>query len=176
MENFLTTDNFQYCPRCAAAALKPSSPKSVLCSECGFEYFFNPAGAVAGLIVNENGELLVTVRAHDPHKGKWDLPGGFIDPNESAEHALARETKEELNLTVTEMTYLASAPNSYLYKQVLYPTVDMAYLCRVEDFSTLTLDKTEIEAVHFLAAGQIDLDQVAFPSIRRFIEIVSSKS
>ena len=138
MENFFMPDNFRYCPKCSAAALRPSSPKSIRCSECGFEYFFNAAGAVAALIVNQNGELLVTVRAHDPHKGKLDLPGGFIDPGESAEHALAREIKEELNLDIEDMQYVASAPTPTTINRSPTPPIDMAFTGRIDDFSTCT--------------------------------------
>lgn len=167
------SDNFRYCPKCGAAALRPNSPKSILCSACGFEYFFNPAGAVAGLIVNENNELLVTVRAHDPHKGRWDLPGGFIDPGESAEHALAREIKEELNLDIENMQYVASAPNTYDYKQVTYPTIDMAFVCHVRDFSDMHA-KDDIAEALFLPPAQIDPEKFPFPSIRHFIEFFIS--
>ncbi|MDH4202586.1 MAG: NUDIX domain-containing protein [Phycisphaerae bacterium] len=160
---------FIYCPKCSARALKPSSPKSIVCSECGFEYFFNPAAAVAGLIANDAGQLLVTVRAADPGKGSWDLPGGFIDPGETAEHALAREIFEELNLDVASMDYFGSAPNEYTYKGVTYSTLDMAFICHVADFSMMkALD--DIEQAIFLPPESIDLDHFAFPSIRTFVE------
>ena len=168
-------DLFRYCPTCGAAALKPSSEKSVLCSACGFEYFFNAAGAVAGLIVNADHELLVTIRAHEPGKGLWDLPGGFVDPGESAEEALRREVKEELNLDVESLDYLASSPNTYCYKQVTYPTVDMAYLCRISHPETMKLS-SEIEAAMFVSAEQIKDAPFAFESIRSFAELFAARN
>lgn len=163
-----TFDSFQYCPKCSVRALRPDSAKSIVCDACGFEFFVNPAAAVAGLIVNDAGELLVTVRAADPGKGGWDLPGGFIDPGETAEHALAREIQEELNLEVGSMDYFASAPNEYTYKGVTYPTLDMAFICRVADFSPMkALD--DIAEAMFLPPKSINLDRLAFPSIRTFV-------
>ena len=160
---------FHYCPKCSAAALGPSSAKSVLCSECGFEYFVNPAAAVAGLVVNASGELLVTVRAADPGKGMWDLPGGFTDPDETAEHALTREIKEELNLDVDSMDYFGSAPNEYVYKGVTYPTLDLAFVCHVADFSAMkALD--DIEQAMFVSPEVIELERFVFPSICAFVE------
>ena len=162
-------NTFIYCPKCSARALQPSSTKSIVCDACGFEFFFNPAAAVAGLIVNDAGYLLVTVRASDPGKGRWDLPGGFIDPGETAEHALAREIAEELNLEVASMDYFASAPNEYTYKGVTYPTLDMAFICHVTDFSPMkALD--DIEQAMVLPPEAINLDRLAFPSIRVFVE------
>jgi ADP-ribose pyrophosphatase YjhB (NUDIX family) len=78
------------------------------CEACGFELYLNVAAAVAGLIRDERGRLLITVRGKEPGKGKWDLPGGFADPNESAEQALAREIREEVGLEVTAMRYFGS--------------------------------------------------------------------
>lgn len=161
---------FRYCPKCGACALKRSSEKSISCSACGFEYFFNPAGAVAALIVNDHNELLVTIRAHDPGKGLWDLPGGFVDPGESAETALRREIKEELNLEVESLDYLASAPNTYCYKQVTYSTVDIAYVCRVSDFANLNAGD-DVETTMFVTASQINARRFAFESIRGFAEL-----
>ncbi len=161
---------FRYCPTCGAAALKPSSEKSVLCSACGFEYFFNAAGAVAALIVNDDNELLVTIRAHAPGKGLWDLPGGFVDPGESAEEALRREVKEELNLEVESLEYLASAPNTYCYKQFTYPTVDIAYICRVRDLPNLKAG-CDVESAMFVNAEQIKNAPFAFDSICSFAEL-----
>ena len=160
---------FRYCPKCSSAALSLSSPKSLLCSECGFEFFFNPAAAVAALVCNDAGDLLVTVRASDPGKGRWDLPGGFIDADETAEHALIREIKEELNLDVDELEYMSSAPNEYVYKGATYLTLDMAFICHASDLSKLkALD--DIAEVLFIQPDEIDLTCFAFDSVRSFVK------
>jgi NAD+ diphosphatase len=168
-KKMLISEPFRYCPACAAAALRAGSAKSVVCAACGFEYFFNPAGAVAGLIVNDRGELLVTRRAADPGRGLSDLPGGFVDPGESAEEALVREIKEELNLEVTSLRYMASAPNTYRYKTVTYATVDLAFLCRVADLSVLAAGD-DVRSAHFVAGDALDPAQFAFDSIRAFVD------
>jgi len=43
-------------------------------------------------------ELLLIRRKHDPYAGKWALPGGFVDMDETVEEAAARELYEETNL------------------------------------------------------------------------------
>ena len=90
--------------------------KLLRCSACGFELYLNVAAAVAGVIVDEQERMVVLVRGKEPGKGQWDLPGGFVDPEDTAEEAMRREVREEIGLEVTGLTYLGSWPNVYEYR------------------------------------------------------------
>lgn len=158
---------FRCCPGCGSDRVGADSAKSMVCAACGFVYFFNPAAAVAALITNAENELLVTVRAHDPGKGLWDLPGGFVDPGETAEAALRREVREELDLEIDTMRYFSSLPNVYEYKQIRYTTLDLAFVCEVRDFSRLK-PMDDVEAVLFMGAEKGKTGTFAFGSIRTF--------
>jgi 8-oxo-dGTP diphosphatase len=46
---------------------------------------------------------LLIERGRDPYKGKWALPGGFIDMDEPLEVACQRELEEETGIRVGEM-------------------------------------------------------------------------
>jgi ADP-ribose pyrophosphatase YjhB (NUDIX family) len=55
----------------------------------------------AGAVVRDGeGRLLLVRRANEPSRGLWSLPGGRIEPGESAPAAAAREVLEETGLTV----------------------------------------------------------------------------
>lgn len=54
----------------------------------------------------ENYEVLLIKRKHDPFKGMWAFPGGFMDMDETAEHAVLRELREETGLTGVELRQL----------------------------------------------------------------------
>lgn len=166
--------NFRHCPGCGSDAIKPDSDKSIACGACGFVYFFNAAAAVAAIITNADGELLVAVRADDPGEGRWDLPGGFVDPGEAAEQALRREIKEELNLDIASMDYFASAPNEYVYKAVTYITTDLAFVCRVDDFSAMQA-QDDIAGILFVPPDRLDLQRFYFSSARRIVSAFIDK-
>ncbi|MFM7057031.1 MAG: NUDIX domain-containing protein, partial [Planctomycetota bacterium] len=84
---------WQYCPKCGQAAAKQGK-NPFRCQVCGYTHFFGPVSAVGAITTDAAGQVLLLVRAKDPGKGKYGLPGGFIDAGETAEEALHREVKE----------------------------------------------------------------------------------
>ena len=161
------SSNFTWCPRCGQAALAADTPKSFRCGACGFGFFLNTAAAVAALIT-EGDRLLVTERRHDPAKGTWDLPGGFIDPGESVEAGLRREIREELNLEIVSADYCFSAPNHYEFEGVQYATVDLAFRCKVADIHRLRAGD-DVAACRLVPFADIAVEKFGLGSIRRIV-------
>ncbi len=56
---------------------------------------------VGAVIWDSAGRLLLILRGHEPGMGLWSIPGGRIEPGESAEQAVVREVMEETGLAVT---------------------------------------------------------------------------
>lgn len=52
----------------------------------------------AGLVVNSKGEWLVVKKRYGGLHGKWSLPAGFVQGNETIDHAALREVKEETGI------------------------------------------------------------------------------
>lgn len=122
-------EKFHYCPVCGSSLFKVNNEKSKSCHDCGFTYYANPSSATAAFILR-GGCLLVALRGKEPARGTWDLPGGFVDMDETAEEGMAREVLEETGLRVERADYLFSIPNLYEYSGMTIHTLDMFY--RVE--------------------------------------------
>jgi ADP-ribose pyrophosphatase YjhB (NUDIX family) len=90
-----------YCPRCATPLeTRPVSGKERrACPACGFIHFTDPKVGV-GVLVVENGKILLVRRVMDPERGKWSLPSGYLDQGEDPKETAVREALEETNLQV----------------------------------------------------------------------------
>lgn len=165
------TSFFKFCPSCASTDFTFPENRRFLCNACGFTYYHNIAAAVAIVFTFED-KILFAVRNIDPDKGKLDLPGGFIDPNETAEEAACREIKEELGISISnqDLKYITTSPNNYLYKNVPYRTMDIFYECALTSDAIKIKAEDEIQELIWVQRNQIDLTKIGFISIRNVIE------
>lgn len=154
---------FVFCPRCGKTDIEVYKTKAMRCTECGYIYFHNALAAVGGIIEMDGG-ILLTVRAQDPGKGMFDLPGGFVDYDESLEAALLREIDEEIGIEVGIREYLGSFPNRYVFKRVEYFTCDAFFICTGTTMSSDIICGPEIERCEVMPVNRIPFDRFAFPS------------
>jgi ADP-ribose pyrophosphatase YjhB (NUDIX family) len=170
--------NFAYCPECGKQTVSYPRSRHWVCASCGFDLYNNVAAAVGVIITDEKNQVLFIKRAKDPRKGFLALPGGFVDPGESAEKAAARECKEETGLSVTSLTYLTSFPNTYEYKTVQYVTCDIFFTAQVIDTahirSALCAEDGEAADFSFCAVNsreKIESIPLAFMSAKKALTI-----
>jgi ADP-ribose pyrophosphatase YjhB (NUDIX family) len=92
---------YRFCPVCGGRMteqqLKPHEPSRLVCSTCEFVFYLDPK-VVACTVVEMDGRLLLLKRSIDPQKGKWVMPGGYVDRGEPVPTAAIRETEEECGL------------------------------------------------------------------------------
>lgn len=160
---------FKYCPKCGSDHFVENNFKSKRCEKCGFIYYFNPSSSNIALIMNEKKELLVATRAHDPAKGTLDLPGGFVDMNETGEEAVIREVKEETNLNVTDTKYLFSIPNTYIYSGFEVHTLDLVYLCNVNNIEEMKAED-DVSNLQFIKISDLKPDLFGLISVKEVIK------
>jgi mutator protein MutT len=124
---------------------------------------------VAVLLFNEKGELLFTRRAIEPHLGKLDLPGGFIDPMETAEQAAVREIQEELGIEIHSLQYFCSYPNEYVFSGFSVYTLDLAFLAKTDSLHQMTA-MDDISSFEFYNPHDIDLEELPSISMKNIIK------
>jgi NAD+ diphosphatase len=134
-------NDFNLCPVCGSRKIANVNNRKWLCEDCGFDLYNNVAAAVGVVIADRNGNVLFEKRAKDPGKGFLALPGGFVDPDESAEEAAVRECREETGAEPSSISYLCSFPNTYEYKNIVYKTCDLFFT------AALPPDVTDIDAL-----------------------------
>lgn len=117
---------YKFCPRCGRDLI-PQEGNSLKCSGCNIYTFLNAAACAAVIIENEKGEILLSKRKYDPGKDRWDIPGGFCEPYETAEQAAKREMEEELDIQVEIETFIADFPNKYNYQGLEVATLEIFF-------------------------------------------------
>lgn len=152
------------CPRCGGAGLEWPSDKNFACPACGFTLYLNLAAAVA-VIIECDGKILLGVRREEPCRGMLDLPGGFVDPGETAEAAAQREVREETGLELPPLAYLFSLPNRYPYRDITYATLDVIFAARF-DRMPQALPGDDLAELVWVPRDEIDLSAIAFDSLR----------
>ena len=165
----------KYCPKCGSLEFNFKLDNSFLCASCDFHLYVNASAAVAALIVNDKGEILLTRRACSPDIGMLDLPGGFVDVMETAEEAMRREIKEELNLNVDKMEYFMSYPNEYIFGGLSVFTIDLAYICKINSFNGIDA-KDDISAYEFYQSDKIPFDEIGSVSMKEMVMAFVNKN
>jgi NAD+ diphosphatase len=99
----------RFCGRCAAPTEPAAGERARRCPACGLLAFPRLAPAVITLVERDDGRVLL---ARNVAFGMpmFSLLAGFVEPGETLEEAVARETLEEVGITLTDIRYWGSQP------------------------------------------------------------------
>ena len=142
------------------------------------EYPARPIPAVGGLIFRGEQALLV-LRAKNPGRGKWSIPGGAIKIGETLREALLREMREETSLEV-EIGPLVEAVDRIVHDaegniQFHYIVVD--YVCFApDDEPRPSSDVSELCYVSAENWPEYGLDQLALDTLQKALDLVREKN
>lgn len=121
---------------------------------------FRPA---AGVLISDGDRVLLIRRGADPGRGRWDVPGGFLEPGETAAAAARREIREELGLELGPLDLLLSDVNPLPEATVL----DLIFVARHNGKEPRAgSDAAEYRWFH---RDQLP-EQLAFPTTHRILQ------
>ena len=158
---------FKFCSLCGYRLRRKQedSRKRLVCQKCGWVHYENPLPVVVCAVRNRKNEILVAKRNLKPGIGKWALPGGFVESNETPEIACLRELKEETGLKgkIKRLTGVYSQKTRH-YGSLLIIGYEVSIFK-----NKLSLNSELKEAVFF---SKKDLPVIPFSSHRKIIENV----
>lgn len=177
-------ESFRYCPKCGSTHFVAKDSKAKHCESCGFTYYFNPSAAAMCLITDKLHRVLIAVRGEEPAKGAYDMPGGFIDPYETAEEGIAREILEETKIDAlsgmrggifSPLKYLFSLPNIYRYSDFDVHTVDLVFHMAVESLEPyIGIGQDDVAELKAIPFSVLNPEDFGFSSVRKAVEMVKA--
>lgn len=112
-----------FCSNCGHSPLAYKQPigdtlQRYVCEQCGMVHYQNPK-IICGCLPFYEGKILLARRAIEPRLGKWNLPAGFMENNETLKEGAAREVWEEVQARV-QIEYLHTVYNILHVNQVYF--------------------------------------------------------
>lgn len=111
---------------------------------------------VVAAIIQHGGKVLATQRGYGEMAGGWEFPGGKIEPGETAEEALVREIREELDVDVAVGRLLTTVDYDYetfhLRMQCFLATIERGEPHLLEHRAAKWLGAADICSVDWLPA------------------------
>jgi NADH pyrophosphatase NudC (nudix superfamily) len=164
-------DAFRFCPVDGSSLEDPDKEGGARCPSCGRSWYRNSSPVVGCVIVHE-GRALATVRGIDPHRGKLDMPGGFLLNGEPPVEGLKREIEEELGIRidVTEDDLVQMEPHPYAHED----DFNLALGFRARWVSGEIVPADDVADVRWVSRGEIDAVDWAWEHDRELVRKVLS--
>jgi NAD+ diphosphatase len=138
----------RFCANCGAATSAAPGGWKRECSACGAQHFPR-TDPVTIMLVTRDDRCLLARQARFP-PGMHSAIAGFVEPGETIEDAVRRETLEETGLLVGKVTYLASQPWPF-------PSSLMIGCLAEAVNDEIVLDRTELEAGRWFSREEATL-------------------
>jgi len=158
--------NHQYCSRCGAPTEVRREERSRICPDC--KYTTYPPISPAIMILITRGREILLARKKEWPDGRFSALAGFVEPGETLEDTVRRETREEVGIEIKNLRYFGSQPWPFPHQLMIAFTADYAG-------GEVTPDGVEIEEARFFDAEQLPNLPAGISISRRMINAVTAK-
>lgn len=154
----------RFCLACGGRLrpVREEGKRRLRCPRCGWTFYGNPVPAAVALVLRGR-KILLGRRGAAPYKGTWDLPGGFLEGDETPEAALRRELKEELGVRIRSARFLGFFRETYGPRG--FPILAMVY--RVRLAGTPRVTASDVSELSWFDRERLPFREIRFPSMRR---------
>jgi 8-oxo-dGTP diphosphatase len=116
------------------------------------------------LVVDDEGRVLLARRAVEPFRGKWDIPGGFLEEGEHPIDGLKRELREETGLEVEPLEWLGVWMDSYGGDSTAEATLNFYWTARTLSGEARPAD--DVDDLRWFAPDELpEPDDLAFVNV-----------
>jgi len=151
-----------FCPDCGGPLRRHVLDGQVrnhwFCQRCQTEHHLYPRVVVTAFVACGN-RLLWVQRAQPPQRGKWAIPGGFLELGETLAAGAARELREEAGIVLAPERLQLYMTGSITFINQLY----VGFRASVE--TPQCLPGVESMACEFFARDECPWEQLAYPQV-----------
>ncbi|MDR2327451.1 MAG: NUDIX hydrolase [Acidovorax sp.] len=152
----------KFCRECGHAVVyripdDGDTRERAVCPQCNTIHYENPLNVVGTIPVMPDGRVLLCKRNIEPRWGKWTLPAGFMELNETTAEGAARETDEEAG---------AQIRMGRLFSLVNVPRVGQVHLFYCADLLSEQFNPgTETIEARLFTEAEIPWEELAFRTV-----------
>lgn len=156
----------KYCKNCGTAVVyrQPDdgdTKNRAVCPACNTVHYENPLNVV-GTVPIWGDKVLLCKRNIEPRKGKWTLPAGFMELDETTSEGAARETVEEAG---------AQFDMQALFSVLSVPKVGQVHLFYRARLTSDQFDPGyETQEAKLFTEAEIPWDEIAFRTVKVTLE------
>jgi NAD+ diphosphatase len=137
-----------HCPRCGTPTVPAPAGHLTTCPKDGTQHFPRLDPAVIMLVIDPEDRLMLARNALWP-AGRMSVVAGFVEPGESAEHAVAREIFEETSVLVDQVRYLGSQP------WPMPRSLMLGFTARAKGGQRIAVDREEIGEARWFTRSEL---------------------
>ncbi|MGF6376204.1 NAD+ diphosphatase [Clostridiales Family XIII bacterium PM5-7] len=152
----------QFCGRCGGKTDTDERERVLRCNQCGNMIYPKIAPAVI-VAVTDGERILFTTYKGRAYK-RYALIAGFTEIGETAEETVKREVKEEVGLTVKNVTYYKSQPWGSESNLLL------GYFAELDGDDTIALDEEELSTAEWFQRDEIPMTDDGFSLTSEMME------
>jgi len=158
--------NHQYCSRCGTPTEARREERSRACPKCRYTTY--PPISPAIMILITRGREILLARKPEWVPKRFSALAGFVEPGETLEDTVRRETREEAGVEIENLRYFGSQPWPFPHSLMIAFTAGYAS-------GEVRPDGVEIEEARFFDVGQLPNLPQGISISRRMIDTVAAK-